>query len=411
MSNPPDRGPAPPTIRDLVARQAGEARIDFATGLQLGKYKFGKSYAAQLREIMWLTRGKPGLSPIDYFLYGLADDRRYTAESRRTFVRGGYFGEISAKSRSTLCDLSIDKPSFSAMLSGMGLPVPPTLAYLHINREIDGLTPLHDQADVEAFLRETDQYPLFLKPGAWAGSVGAASLEAYDATDDVVVTFDGERWPVSEVAEVAMDYAGDGYLVQPRIAAHPELHELTQGKLASVRMVLTSEAYEEAPTLKRAVWKIPSRSSAADNFWRKGNVLASVDVETGRLSRSMIRRRLIYDEIEIHPETGTELRGWQYPMWTEMRETVERAARAVPWAPIQGWDVALTDRGVVLMELEGNGGSSLMYQLCFDRGLYEGRFAELCQRIEKNAAKNDPGPLGRIQKQLGVALQMARPSR
>jgi hypothetical protein len=63
-----------------------------------------------------------------------------------------------------------------------------------------------------------------------------------------------------------------------------------------------------------------------------------------------------------------------------MREVVMRGAAAVPSCHLQGWDVALTDRGPVLVELEGDGGDPIMEQLCFDSGLLQGRYLEFATK-------------------------------
>jgi hypothetical protein len=63
-----------------------------------------------------------------------------------------------------------------------------------------------------------------------------------------------------------------------------------------------------------------------------------------------------------------------------MRDVVMRGAAAVPSCHFQGWDVALTDRGPVLVELEGDGGDPIMEQLCFDSGLLQGRYLEFATK-------------------------------
>ena len=69
-----------------------------------------------------------------------------------------------------------------------------------------------------------------------------------------------------------------------------------------------------------------------------------------------------------------------FPKWDEMRATVMQGAAAVPTCHFQGWDVALTDRGPVLVELEGDGGDPIMEQLCFDTGLLQGRYLEFAKK-------------------------------
>jgi hypothetical protein len=132
--------------------------------------------------------------------------------------------------------------------------------------------------------------------------------------------------------------------------------------------------------LLRASWKIPSGTTVADNFWRAGNMLGGIDVETGAVIRVLRRTEKGTEPIERHPATGTSFQGLVFPEWERMREVVLRGAAAVPSCHFQGWDVALTDRGPVLVELEGDGGDPIMEQLCFDSGLLQGRYLSFAKK-------------------------------
>jgi hypothetical protein len=46
--------------------------------------------------------------------------------------------------------------------------------------------------------------------------------------------------------------------------------------------------------------------------------------------------------------------------------------------------MALTDRGPVLVELEGDGGDPIMEQLCFDSGLLQGRYLDFAKKALAN---------------------------
>jgi hypothetical protein len=130
----------------------------------------------------------------------------------------------------------------------------------------------------------------------------------------------------------------------------------------------------------RASWKIPSGETVADNFWRSGNMLAGIDVETGKIIRVLKRTAMGTEPADKHPKTGANFEGLAFPEWSKMRDIVMRGAAAVPSCHFQGWDVALTDQGPVLVELEGDGGDPIMEQLCFDSGLLQGRYLEFATK-------------------------------
>lgn len=78
------------------------------------------------------------------------------------------------------------------------------------------------------------------------------------------------------------------------------------------------------------------------------NVLALVDVKSGIVVSDLTSYNLeVYKE---HPVTGFIPKGLQLPMWREVLELVERSARIVPQVAYVGWDIALTERGPILIE-------------------------------------------------------------
>jgi hypothetical protein len=109
-------------------------------------------------------------------------------------------------------------------------------------------------------------------------------------------------------------------------------------------------------------------------------MLGGLDVETGAVLRVLRRTPTGTEAVDSHPKTGTRFAGLKFPKWDEMRATVMQGTAAVPTCHFQGWDVALTDRGPVLVELEGDGGDPIMEQLCFDTGLMQERYLEFAKK-------------------------------
>ena len=63
-----------------------------------------------------------------------------------------------------------------------------------------------------------------------------------------------------------------------------------------------------------------------------------------------------------------------FPEWDRMLEVAKNAAVNLPDCYFQGWDIALTDRGPVILELEADGGSPILGQLCHDSGVLDERY-------------------------------------
>jgi len=332
----------------------------------------GKSLSAVVREIATLMWGPGKLQPNEYFMYKLYDDGRYTANEKKTFMGAQRHHELLDALDMPWPRIANDKPTLTALLRGYDLPIPETQAMRHANRSFPGAVGLKNRTAVVEFLREEAAYPLFGKPTASACSLGVANIERYDADNDHLVMADSREVKVENFAEQIEQFAEHGYLFQTRLNPHPEIAQVVGNRISTVRMFVLVD--EKGPALLRAAWKIAGADTVADNFWRAGNMLGGVDVETGDVTRVLMRTVEGTQEVDEHPVTGTKFAGLKFPEWDAMRELVYRGAAAVPSCHLQGWDVALTENGPVLIELEGDGGDAIMEQLCFDTGLLQGRY-------------------------------------
>lgn len=346
--------------------------------------KSGKGIGAMIKEMASLQFGKGKIQPEEYFLYQLYDDERYTPEAKRTFV-----GINGPTVPSPWAKVVHDKPTLTAILRGLDFPIPETQAIVHPERSFGGAFTLRTPDDVRKFLREDAAYPIFGKPFDSACSLGTANIKEFDYKEDALVLSDGRSVSLDDfIAQIKrFDWK---YLFQSLMLTHEDLIPIVGERVSTVRMFVLSDG--DGCELVRASWKIPGFENGADNFWRAGNILAGIDVETGKIGRTLRRTKDGTEPISEHPITEASFEDLVFPHWDEMRDLVLSAAPNLPGCHFQGWDVALTDRGPVLVELEGDGGDPIMEQLCFDSGLLQGRFLRFLDKskeIEKQKKADD----------------------
>lgn len=98
--------------------------------------------------------------------------------------------------------------------------------------------------------------------------------------------------------------------------------------------------------------KIGRAGKCVDNASDGGNVDACVDTETG-----MIKYAIQFDgwqhikDIENHPDNGTQLNGVIVDNWQSICEEVKRFQQAFPYCKAAGWDIAITEDGPVVIEI------------------------------------------------------------
>lgn len=338
--------------------------------------RHSKSYFAQLREMYELKLGPGRVAPVEYYYYGLYADTM-TPEAKRAFVGTTLRAAINdLVLNKDLFGLGTDKLTFYAWIHGLGLKTAHTQAVYHPERCLSGATALGSAGVLLDYLRDPSNYPFFSKPANLTASVGTASVERYHSADDTIELADGRRFPATRFVGEVERYFKSGYLIQERLRPHPDLAAIASPRLSTVRVMVMNDGGAQ---ILRASWRVPAGQTHADTLWR-GNMLAQIDVETGRVLRVVQGRGLDCVTVEAHPDTGARLLGAELPMWREARELVLRAAAAAPKLVLTGWDVAITDEGPAVIELEPDGGDPAVTQLASGHGLLDGPYGAFVER-------------------------------
>ncbi len=119
----------------------------------------------------------------------------------------------------------------------------------------------------------------------------------------------------------------------------------------TVRFMTTLYPNGEAKVIATFI-KIGRAGSCVDNAGSGGNVDVCVDVASGE-----IQYAIQYDgwrkikEIEKHPDSGAQLNGVKIENWEQIKADVIRFQQAMPWCKAAGWDIAITDNGPLVIEV------------------------------------------------------------
>lgn len=251
-------------------------------------------------------------------------------------------------------------------MAGAALLVPRVTAITQAGRRLRGALTLDKPDAIAAFLREPANFPLFAKPAAGKYSLNVISADAYDPASDELVLFGGARQPVPTTAQTVA--AGAGYVVQPRLRPAPEIEAKFGQRLWSVRLLVFIRP--NGPHIHRAVAKIATGDNAADNYWRPGNMLGAIDLSSGRIVGVVRGTGAEMTRDEPHPDTGLPMIGFGLAHWTTLCGLAREAATVFPGIRTQSWDIAVTDQGPVLLEVNFGGDLNLA-QLAEGKGVLD----------------------------------------
>ena len=297
-----------------------------------------------------LALGAGRLSPREYLELRLCDDSIYGGADKNTFVGLATARKIWFRTnfRVDLFALANNKIASAVWFSAHGLPILPTLALFHEDMGRQSARLLRNDLELSDFLRDIRNYPLFGKPIEGSQSIGSASVESYVPSHDCLITTAGEMISLDNFVSYVKSHAKSGYQFQPRISPHAAIGEMCGNRLATVRLLTVLTGGK--PQIVRACWKIPAGMHAADNFWRPGNLLAQINLESGRVLRAIRANGNDYEEITHHPDTGMPIVGTVIPNWEDVTRLALDGARLLADLPLVGWDIAPIDSGAVLVE-------------------------------------------------------------
>jgi Sugar-transfer associated ATP-grasp len=378
----------------ILRRPLGASAVDIAkplssseSGAVLSRIAAAgkRSYVGMLAEATRLRFAAGCLSLDEYVQLRLFDDDLYKGANKRAFVGVKAAGKIwfRANYRVDLFALANNKIACDIWFVTHGIPVLPTVAIFHEAVGRPGPFLLRSDSELRAFLRKTENYPLFGKPIDGYQSIGSASVERYDAARDCLVMTMGRRVTLDGFVHYVKAHAATGYQFQPRVSPHAAVREICGDRLATVRLLTILK--DGKPRLLRACWKIPAGDHAADNFWRPGNLLAQLDLESGRALRVIRQSASGYDEITHHPDTGVPIKGAVVPNWKEVTQLACESATLLGELPLIGWDIAPVYSGAVLVEANVSPDFQL-HQIADRCGILDPVFTSFLKRRKRDRA-------------------------
>ena len=249
------------------------------------------------------------------------------------------------------------------------------ILYAENGRVVPGVEPLHDEEQVRQFLLNSDQYPLFAKPNDSFRSQGAMSITGPNRDQSLVKFQNGMEIALPDLTTKIRKWGT--FLFQENLRSHADLEDIAGNSLSTIRVAILYN--DNKPALFRLVWKIPAGGNIADNFWRPGNLVGHVDPKNGKVYALIQSLDDGFVELDGGSELGQRFLSSSPPMFDQAMDLALSASRAFPMFAFQAWDIALSSRGPMALELNHNGDFELL-QVGARFGMLDGEFRALLKQ-------------------------------
>lgn len=264
-----------------------------------------------------------GARPIDYERFEFRRKSAFERNRYMTFLR--YFKIAQKIDRKTFAEISGNKSRELEVFSDF------------ISRDwmlIDNST---SEDEIKRFITSHDA--LIAKPEHGEQGHGIFKLKTQDDIDRLLKERMAESFIIEEVVENA-DY----------------IKEINPSSLNTIRAYTFINNMGETEILA-ILLRVGAPGTNVDN-WGAGGVGYNFDIETGiccqKGTDKKCRRHI------FHPGSGKMMLGFKISNFDELKKYIERLSNVIPSARFVGWDIAITPKGLELIEMNCPGGHDFL---------------------------------------------------
>lgn len=184
--------------------------------------------------------------------------------------------------------------------------------------------------EFEAFLRKHDA--VLLKP---IEGVEGGGIRKFVLSEN----------PQIDIQDFYEELKKEDVLVEQIIIQHPRM-VFGNTSVNTIRTHTILDSKGKAHVIK-AILRAGVGESVVDNYCQGGSIY-EVDLQTGLVCT--FGQSKSNSKSYIHPGTDIVMLGYQIPNWDKVISQCERAAEQLPQIRVIGWDVAITEDGIELIE-------------------------------------------------------------
>ena len=193
--------------------------------------------------------------------------------------------------------------------------------------------------------KEIDQCVIKTTESSSGANVLVVKKISYSDNNCILTLFDGTVKKMS-------DFISDTPLIfESLIAQTEQLSSLNPSSVNTIRFMTTLYPSGESKVIAAFI-KIGRDGKCVDNAGKGGNVDACIDINTGKILYTIQFdgwRRI--KNITHHPDNGNLIEGIKIEGWEKIKDQVNKFQESFPFIKAAGWDIAVTDEGPVVIEV------------------------------------------------------------
>ncbi len=257
--------------------------------------------------------------------------------------------------------LTDDKKRHTALFRAHGFRTPLTLGMLRLNAAGEPVVLPEEGGQALPLLTLLQEHQaLFCKPVSECAGKGCALLEV--AAHEGALMVGGRETSVADFVSACGLADASQLLVQNVIRQHEVLSSLHSASLNTLRLWSIWE--EHGPAYFQGVLRMGRGGACVDNAGQGGMFVSILpDGTLGRLASCYADFSL--ETFTEHPDSHVVFEGLRLPFFEEATQMICAAHRLFPRELFDlAWDIAITPDGPLIVEVNSNGGTTMMQRVC-----------------------------------------------
>ncbi|MDY0102431.1 MAG: sugar-transfer associated ATP-grasp domain-containing protein [Lentimicrobium sp.] len=296
-------------------------------------------------------RIKLKINPHEYFLYYLYDEgmpEQYRAKFVSRITRDTFLEKLNP-----LAYILVARNKYitKILLKSLDIPTPEMIFLYDPQAGLESSYVINNPGSAQKKILEFGNQPFVVKvlEGEHGKSINVYSGLGTTGNQFTALHLNGE----SHTIEQLLTFAGKNQrlLFEVKVKQTPTFEAINPTSINTIRMLTLLHPSGEV-TLIFGLIRIGRKGRWIDNSGKGGNVMARLNKETGKLENIVsFTHYKAYESITHHPDSGIDLEHFEIKNWQEIKQKVFDFHRKLSWLKAIGWDIAITEQGPVIIEI------------------------------------------------------------
>jgi hypothetical protein len=293
-----------------------------------------------------LLKIRTGLEFNEYYNFEFEkQDRKFRGAYMNTKHKLHYLGYLNSQKKYYI--LARNKYLSHLLLENLGIPQAELLYYYNPELAASGNNFGGKPELVRDFILNTQLEDFVIKPveGTWGKGIMVYKRGIIEGGSLMLQQWDDKLADFSE-----LNWKGK-LIIEKKIVQTRQVDEINPSSLNSIRIITALYPDGNVKIFDPKI-KFGRNNSCISNSSYNENITGILEIDSGKIVSAIhsMGFRDIFS-VKRHPDSGKQIEGIIIDQWGKIKDQVINFQKKIPFIKVIGWDIAVTDQGAVVIEM------------------------------------------------------------